>query len=116
MPSATGSQAEQLALEYLQAQGLQLLTRNFRGRYGEIDLIMRHGTVLVFIEVRLRNSKQYGGADASITHNKQQKLRLTASQYMQRYGEQACRFDTILFSQLKHDCIIWQKQAFDYVE
>lgn len=50
MPNtSSGAQAEQLALEFLHSQGLRLVTRNFRGRFGEIDLIMRDGETLVFI-------------------------------------------------------------------
>lgn len=113
MPNtSSGSQAEQLALEFLHTQGLRLVTRNFRGRFGEIDLIMRDGETLVFIEVRLRNCFAYGGAEASITANKQNKIRLTASQYMQQHGEQACRFDTILMSELNRSGIVWIRDAF----
>ncbi len=112
LTSTFGALAEQLALEFLTSQGLILLARNFRGRFGEIDLIMRHQETLVFVEVKLRNSHDFGGAVASITTTKQNKLRLTASQYMQRYGEQACRFDTILMSELNRHGIEWIKDAF----
>ena len=74
MTSNVGHQAEQLALDYLQSHGLRLLERNFRGRFGEIDLIMLDGHTLVFIEVRLRKSKNFGGAEQSITASKQNKL------------------------------------------
>jgi putative endonuclease len=112
MTLTIGHQAEQLALDYLQSCGLRLLERNFRGRFGEIDLIMQEGKTLVFVEVRLRKSKGFGGAEASITSAKQNKLRLTASQYLQRYGEQACRFDTIFLDELNRQNIVWVKQAF----
>lgn len=112
MADNLGSQAEQYALAFLQQQGLKLIEKNFRGRFGEIDLIMRHHDVLVFVEVRLRKPNAFGGAEASITSSKQKKLILTASQYMQRHGEQPCRFDTVLLSALQADSIIWYQQAF----
>ena len=113
MPSnSSGTQAEQLALQFLLAQGMRLEMQNFRGRFGEIDLIMRDAETLVFVEVRLRNSFGFGGAEASITQSKQNKIRLTASQYMQRHGEQPCRFDTILMSELNRSSIVWIRDAF----
>ena len=57
-----GEQAEAIALRYLQAKGLDLVERNYRCRFGEIDLIMRDGKTLVFTEVRLRKSNAFGGA------------------------------------------------------
>jgi len=49
-----GAQAEQLAAQYLQQQGLKLIAQNYRGRFGEIDLIMHDGATLVFVEVKFR--------------------------------------------------------------
>jgi putative endonuclease len=112
MTLSIGQQAEQLALQYLQQQGLKLCQRNFRGRFGEIDLVMRDANTLVFIEVRLRKITAFGGAEGSITASKQKKIQLTASQYLQRYGEQPCRFDTILMQQLDLQSIVWVKNAF----
>ena len=51
-----GNAAEQLAATFLQQKGLTLIEKNFRCTYGEIDLIMRDGKTLVFIEVRLRST------------------------------------------------------------
>ena len=84
--ASTGNAAEQLATEYLQAQGLRLLTRNYRSRFGEIDLIMQDGKTVVFIEVRLRKSQNFGGAEASITSSKQHKIVMTAEYYLQENG------------------------------
>ncbi|HRC69195.1 MAG TPA: YraN family protein, partial [Candidatus Competibacter denitrificans] len=57
---AQGTAAEDLALRYLEARGLALVTRNFRCRGGELDLILRDGGQLVFVEVRSRRSSQFG--------------------------------------------------------
>ena len=96
-----GDAAEDAALTHLQAQGLRLVQRNFKtpGRGGgEIDLIMRErdGT-LVFVEVRQRASASQGGAGASITRVKQQRIVLAARHFLLRLGsEPPCRFDVVL--------------------
>jgi putative endonuclease len=93
-----GHEIEQLAADYLQKNGLQLLYRNFRCRLGEIDLIGLHQQSLVFVEVRFRRNNDYGGALASITYHKQRKLIRTSQFFlMTRHGfvNHACRFDVI---------------------
>jgi putative endonuclease len=91
-----GQEAEERALAYLQQQGLQLLERNFSCRGGEIDLIMREQQTLVFVEVRQRSSKVFGGAVASVTAVKQARLWGSAEFYLQRYATPPrCRFDLI---------------------
>ena len=65
--STRGSEAEVLAAAYLERHGLAVIERNFRVRGGEVDLICRDGTALVFVEVRLRSNASFGGAAASIT-------------------------------------------------
>ena len=57
-----GDEAERAAERFLIAQGLKLVERNFRTRLGEIDLIMREGESLIFVEVRLRKNNDFGGA------------------------------------------------------
>ena len=69
-----GCRAEERAAQHLHAAGLELLQRNYRCRMGELDLVARHGNVLVIAEVRLRSSAHYGGAGASITHAKRQRI------------------------------------------
>ncbi|MCK5916986.1 MAG: YraN family protein [Cocleimonas sp.] len=91
-----GSDTEQLACDYLQSKGLQLLQRNFFSRYGEIDLIMRDDDTVVFVEVRYRKNSHYGGAAASVTPAKQQRIIKTALTYQQQNTPQdAMRFDVI---------------------
>ena len=79
-----GARAEHLAANYLIKQGLQLIESNYYSSCGEIDLIMRHNQTLVFVEVRHRSNSRYGGAAASITTRKLQKIRNTAYHYIQR--------------------------------
>ncbi len=107
-----GNAAENLAATYLQAQKLKLLERNFRCPYGEIDLIMQDNKVLVFVEVRMRRSSQFGGAAMSITPEKQEKLKRTAQRYMQLHGDQSCRFDVVLMHAVDVNAVEWLKNAF----
>jgi putative endonuclease len=92
-----GRTAEDFACQYLQRQGLALLQRNFRSRYGEIDLIMRDRKTVVFVEVKLRSRDDYGGAAAAVTPRKQQRLVKTALYYLQQHPApgMAMRFDVI---------------------
>ncbi len=92
----TGRDAEDRALAYLQNKGLVLIERNVRHRRGEIDLVMRDGSTLVFVEVRQRSSARFGGAAASIGATKQARLWRSAEDYLQRYPTPpACRFDAV---------------------
>jgi len=95
-----GEHHETLAANFLGRRGLRLLQRNFRCRGGEIDLIMRDGETVVFVEVRFRRSQRHGGAGESITMAKQRRLWRCANFYLlqhQRAGGSlpACRFDVV---------------------
>jgi putative endonuclease len=110
--SARGADAESLAAAFLQLQGLALVERNYRCRFGEIDLIARDGDTLVFVEVRMRSSERFGGAAASITAAKQQKLLRTARHYLAGSTRApACRFDALLLHG-ENQSIEWLKNAF----
>lgn len=108
-----GSEAERCAEQFLLQRKLVLLQRNYRCRFGEIDLIMGEERTLVFVEVRLRGSSIYGGAAASITPFKQTKILRTARHYLSGLRtESPCRFDAILFSGYHGEEIEWIKDAF----
>lgn len=92
-----GEEAERTAADHLEARGLKLVARNYRCRGGEIDLILRDGASLVFVEVRERAGAAFGGAAASITPAKQARIRLAAQHYLSRHGlDLPCRFDAVL--------------------
>ena len=92
----SGDAAEERALLYLQSQGLQLVQRSFLCKGGEIDLIMRDDKYLVFVEVRQRADARFGGAVASVTLTKQNRLIHAAQVYLQGVRKQPpCRFDLI---------------------
>jgi putative endonuclease len=107
-----GKDAEVRAAKFLESRGLQIVARNYRGRYGEIDLIARDGTTLVFVEVRARRSNTFGGAAASITAAKREKLTRTALQYLATLGRTPpCRFDAVLLGGSTSP-VEWVKDAF----
>lgn len=92
-----GAAAEALAAEFLRSHGLAITERNYRCRFGEIDLVAREGRTLVFVEVRRRASEAYGGAAESITAAKRARLLAAARHYLARKrGDSPCRFDAIL--------------------
>lgn len=112
-----GLNAEKLAATFLVNRGLKLVTQNYHCRFGEIDLIMKDGETLVFVEVRLRGNPQFGNAASSITPQKQQKMIRTAQHYLQQNDSKlsglACRFDVILMQQANLQSIEWLRNAFD---
>ena len=91
-----GVESEDQACNFLQHKGLNLITRNYYCRQGEIDLIMSDKETTVFIEVRYRKNNHYGDAKESITIQKQNKIRTTALHYMQSHPDSNnVRFDVI---------------------
>ena len=92
-----GADAEEIAAAYLARMGLATITRNYRCRFGEIDIIAQDGATLVFVEVRSRSAPHYGGAAASITAAKRTRLVRAARHYLAQGGREArCRFDVLL--------------------
>ena len=110
--SGRGEDAENLAATFVQRAGLKLVARNYRCRFGEIDLIVRDGNTLVFVEVRMRSNDRFGGAAASITATKRAKLLRAARHYIANSAlTPACRFDALLVDG-NDGAIEWLKNAF----
>ncbi|ALG66897.1 YraN family protein [Beggiatoa leptomitoformis] len=112
-----GHWAEELAQQYLIQQGLIPITQNYRCKFGEIDLILWEKAILVFVEVRYRQTQHYGGGIASINKQKQQRIVTTASLYLQQqpfHPQPTCRFDAIILSGNINTTpdIQWLKDAF----
>jgi putative endonuclease len=108
--AASGADAEALAADYLTQRGLTIVARNFRTRFGEIDLVARDRGTLVFVEVRLRGSARYGGAAASITAAKRERLIAAASGYLASLRhEPPCRFDAILMREVDARSVEWRR-------
>ena len=116
-PGARGRWAEGVAREFLVARGLEPVCENYRFRGGEIDLIMRDGETIVFVEVRYRSNPDFGGGAESVTAGKQKRVVATAMHYLQhtqRHASPPCRFDVIAVSDHRrgHD-VEWIPDAFD---
>ena len=111
---SSGNLAEEIAARFLARNGLKIIVRNYRCRGGEIDLVCRDGSTIVFVEVRLRRSHAFGGAAASVTATKQRRIILASAHYLhsQRLDDADCRFDCILLDQLSADRIEWVRDAF----
>lgn len=108
---AQGRDWEQVALRHLRRHGLTPVEANFTCRGGEIDLIMRDGDTLVFVEVRQRADKRHGGAAASITPAKIRRLVRAAQFYLLRLpSTPPCRFDVIA---IDGDRLEWIRNAIE---
>jgi len=92
-----GDRGEDLAAVLLKKQGYKIMERNYRTPLGEIDLIARHGKVLVFIEVKTRASARFGAGQEAVHYGKQARYRKLAEYYLKqnRLGEIAVRFDVV---------------------
>ncbi|MBA1202470.1 YraN family protein [Pseudomonas capeferrum] len=117
-PSVAGQVAERQALEYLQGQGLSLLTQNWRCRGGELDLVMLDRDTVVFVEVRYRLHADFGGALGSVDGRKQKRLVLAATLFLQkesRWANHPCRFDVVALQGSRHagQPLQWLKNAFE---
>jgi putative endonuclease len=112
-----GQRAEDIACDFLRAQGLEILERNFRRRLGELDIVARDGDVLVIVEVRSRASARFGGAAASVDGRKQQRLVRAAAQLLQQrrdFSHFRARFDVISVTEtgLVTPRVEWFQHAF----
>lgn len=112
-PRLKGDRAERYAEAFLARHKLVLVQRNYRCRFGEIDLIMRDEETLVFVEVRMRATRIFGDAGSSITLSKQRKVLRAARHYLLSLKtEPCCRFDAVLLSGVDGNEIEWIRNAF----
>jgi len=92
-----GMWGEDQAVEYLQRQGMKILERNFTTRVGEIDIIAKDRSSLVFVEVKTRRSNAFGSPQEAVNARKQRQIVRTANWYLQNHpcGKLQPRFDVI---------------------
>ena len=113
----TGDSAERIAERFLIKRGLTLIARNYRCRFGEIDLVMQERETLVFVEVRLRRARKgndFGGPAASITPIKQARIIAAAQHYLSGMKQlPPCRFDAVLMNSLAAGDVEWLPNAFE---
>jgi putative endonuclease len=107
---------ETRALEYLRSKGCVVLERQLRCPAGELDLVVRDGSILVFVEVRQRASDAFGGASGSVTVGKQRRILLAARWFLleivRRHFKGTipdCRIDLLAFEPTG---LIWHRDAF----
>jgi putative endonuclease len=106
-----GRHWEQAALTHLKRHGLRLVEANFTCKGGEIDLVMRDGDALVFVEVRQRADRKHGGAAASITPAKIRRIVRAAQFYLLRFPQTPpCRFDVVA---IDGDQLDWLRNAIE---
>ncbi|GAB3666608.1 YraN family protein [Zhihengliuella somnathii] len=86
-----GAWGETIAVEFLQGQGYDIVERNWRCRYGEIDIVAQRGEVYAVIEVKTRTSPRCGCAAESVTRQKRQRLTRLAWQWYRERGDLAQR-------------------------
>jgi len=79
--SDLGRKAEDFAVKFLQDKGYIIVERNFRSRFGEIDIISKDGGTLVFVEVKARWSTKFGAPEEAVTPAKLYKIRKTVDYY-----------------------------------
>ena len=92
-----GKRGEELAIGFLKKLRYKILEKNFRCKFGEIDIIALQGNTLVFVEVKTRSSLEYGCPQTSVTAKKRNQLTKVAFFYLQknRLFDRAARFDVV---------------------
>lgn len=92
----TGQAGEDLAAQFLERQGFQILHRNWRFGRAEVDIVAMDGSTLVLAEVKARSSDHFGRPEEFVSAKKQRFLAEAASQYMEKYGHDwEIRFDVV---------------------
>lgn len=116
---STGRLGEAEAARFLEKKGYRILERNFRCRYGEIDIVARDGKTVVFVEVKARGSDSFGTPLASVDSRKQKKIALTAQFYIEanRLVDADMRFDVVGIS-MREGNLSFElvKDAFEAIE
>lgn len=92
-----GREGEELAAEHVKGLGWRVLARNWRCRYGELDLVAEDGRTLVFIEVKARSTRRRGAPEEAVDAAKQARLSRIAAAYLAAHGasDRPCRFDVV---------------------
>lgn len=111
---SVGNKYEKLVSDYLEKQGYYIKERNFRCRFGEIDIIAKKDSYLVFIEVKYRSTGKYGVPQEAVDHCKQKRISNAASFYLYKYHypmDTPVRFDVAAVSE---GAIVIVENAFDY--
>ena len=92
-----GKIGENLACRELERRGYAILARRYRHAGAEIDIVARDGLVLVFVEVKAREGREFGDGAEAVTRRKRRRIAMAATDYLARHqtGECPCRFDVV---------------------
>lgn len=95
-----GKLGEDLACAELGRRGYAVLDRRYRTRFGEIDIVCRHGDTIVFVEVKTRANDRFGAAAEAVTPLKQRRIAQMAVDFLSRrqFAGNPCRFDVVAVS------------------
>jgi putative endonuclease len=98
----TGKKGEELAALYLAEKGYHIIERNYRCRFGEIDIVAQEGETLVFVEVKSRRSDSYGDPQLAVNREKRKKISLISLAYLseKRLQNRTARFDVVAVKML----------------
>ncbi|MBM4272331.1 MAG: YraN family protein [Deltaproteobacteria bacterium] len=98
----TGKKGEEIAARYLESRGYRIIERNYRSRWGEIDIVAKDGNTVVFVEVKCRRSESFGDPQSAVGTNKQRKVSRMSLAYLKEKGLYPCdaRFDVVAVKML----------------
>ena len=113
-----GAWGEEVASQYLEAKGYQILARNWRTQEGELDLVAQDGETIVFVEVKTRTSKEFGWPEESITKTKRQRLQRSAMAYLMDHDlvDILWRIDVIAVDRDRSGCVERLEHYIDAVD
>ena len=113
---ALGKTGEDLACAELEKRGYEIIARRYRQRSGEIDIVALDGETTVFVEVKARDSREFGDAAEAVTAQKQRRIVRLAEEYLVRHhlANRPCRFDVVAihFDEGRPEIVVYQN-AFD---
>ena len=97
-----GRKAEAIAVRQLKKAGYKIISKNYRTRIGEIDIIAKDGKTIVFVEVKARKTSRFGHPKQAVTYQKQRKISMVALEYLKSNGQtnSKARFDVVAMTGL----------------
>ena len=103
-----GKQGEERAVRELERRGYAILARRYRTRHGEIDIVARDGDTIVFVEVKAKETDEFGTAAEAVTARKQRRIVSMSVDYLarNRLTAKPCRFDVVAIDGVGEDAVL----------